>query len=267
MNISLLEIGAVFAFGLMIGSFLNVCIFRLPLEEQVVKGRSRCRACGREIAAYDNIPLLSYLLLGGQCRHCKAVISRIYPFVELLTGLLFAAVLVRFGWSWMALVYVVLGAALIMISVIDVNEMIIPDQVTLPGIPIGLAASLLLPELHGEFSAWTGVGHGVTGALLGAGFLWGIGVIGKWMFKKDAMGFGDVKLMAMVGAVIGPWKVLLVNLVLAPVLGALVGLVLKMRTGREVIPFGPFLAAGTLIAIFWGDSIIDWYRGLLLFGV
>ncbi len=263
MNISPLELAGVFIFGSLVGSFLNVCIWRIPAEEQVVKGRSHCRSCGKMIAWFDNIPLLSWAVLGGRCRNCKAAISWSYPFVELATGLLFAGVVARFGWSWEALVYAALAAALVMVSMIDLAEMILPDEVTLPGLGIGLLLSFLLPQLHGELMPWKGLLAGLIGAVAGGGFLWAIGVIGTWLFKKEAMGFGDVKLMAMVGAIIGLWKVLLVNMVLAPVLGALVGVALKLRTGREIIPFGPFLAIGTLVALFWGDPIIAWYRSLL----
>ncbi len=266
MSISLLELAGVFIFGSMVGSFLNVCIWRIPAEEQVVKGRSHCRACGKQIAAYDNIPLVSWALLGGKCRHCKAKISWSYPFVELATGVLFAGVLARFGWTGPALVYAALGAALILVSMIDLREMILPDEITLPGIAVGLVASFFVPELQGAFTGWTGLLRGAAAAAAGGGLLWGIGIAGGWLFKKEAMGFGDVKLMAMVGSVIGLWKVLLVNLILAPVLGAGIGLILKARTGKEIIPFGPFLAVGTLAAIFWGDPIIAWYRNLLIGG-
>ena len=151
------------------------------------------------------------------------------------------------------------GAALIALSVIDWREMILPDEITLPGISLGVILSFYLPELHGELARWGGLWAAVVGALAGAGTLWVVGEAGKWMFRREAMGLGDVKLMAMVGAFIGLWMVLLVNLVLAPVAGAIVGLVLKYRYGRDLIPFGPFLALGTLAAIFWGDAIWDWY--------
>ena len=264
MDISPLVVSAVFVFGLMVGSFLNVCIWRIPADEQVVKGRSHCRSCGKGIAWYDNIPLVSFAWLGGKCRHCKAKISWSYPFVELATGVLFSGTLARFGCSRLALVYGILGAALIVLSMIDLKEMILPDEITLPGLSLGVILSFYVPELHQAATRWGGLWAGVVGALVGSGLLWGIGVIGTWLFKREAMGFGDVKLMAMVGAVIGVWKVFLVNLLLAPILGSVVGLVLKFRTGRSLIPFGPFLALGTIGAIFWGDGIIGWYRNLLL---
>ncbi len=258
----------------MVGSFLNVCIWRLPAGEQVVKGRSICRACRQEICWYDNIPLISWALLGGKCRRCKTRISWSYPAVELATGALFAGIAARFGWTPPALVYAVFGAALILVSVIDLREMILPDEVTLPGLGLGLIASFLMPGLHGVSTRWGGLWASVAGALAGAGVLYGIGSAGTLLFRRklkaigeeEAMGFGDVKLMGMVGSVIGLWKVLLVGLVLAPVMGAVVGLAWKVRSGKEIIPFGPFLAAGALIAVFCGDSLIHWYRGLLAGG-
>ena len=273
MNISPAGVSAVFVFGLMVGSFLNVCIWRIPAEEQIVKGRSHCRKCGKQITAYDNIPLLSFVLLRGKCRQCKARISWSYPSVELATGLLFAGVVVRFGWTGPALIYAAFAAALILLSVIDLREMILPDEITLPGISWGLIASFFVPELHRAATRWGGLWAGVIGALAGSGVIYLIGVAGTKLFRRklkaigeeEAMGFGDVKLMAMVGAVIGLQKVLLVDLLLAPVMGAVAGLALKMRTGKEIIPFGPFLALGALIVIFWGDPIIAWYR-VLLFG-
>jgi len=272
MSISPLELSAVFLFGLMVGSFLNVCIWRIPAEEQVVKGRSHCRSCGKQIAAYDNIPLVSWVLLGGKCRRCKAPISWSYPAVELATGLLFAAVLARFGWTNVGFVYAVFGAALIVLSVIDLREMILPDEITLPGISLGVIVSFFVPELHGAAARWGGLWAGVIGALAGSGVIYGIGWVGTKLFRRklkaigeeEAMGFGDVKLMAMVGSVIGLWKVLLVSLILAPMSGAVIGLAIKARTKQEIIPFGPFLVAGTLVAVFSGDSIIHWYRGLLM---
>ena len=254
---------AAFGFGLMVGSFLNVLIWRLPAEEQVVKGRSHCRSCGKMIAWYDNIPLASFVALKGRCRSCGKKISWSYPLVELAAGLLFAGTALRFGQSPLVWAYGTLGAALIALSVIDWREMILPDELTLPGIALGLGLSFVLPELHGETSRWAGLRSGFLGAIAGAGTLWVVGKVGKWMFRRDAMGEGDVRLMAAVGAFIGLWKVLLVNLILAPVAGAVVGLVLKYRYGRDLIPFGPFLALGTFAAIFWGDAILRWYTGLL----
>lgn len=255
----------VFLFGLMVGSFLNVCIWRIPAEEQIVKGRSHCRMCGGQIFWYDNIPLVSYLLLRGRCRSCRAAISRSYPLVELLTGLFFAAVLARFGWTWLAAATAMLSAMLILLAFIDWREMILPDEITLPGVSLGAVLSFFLPELHQAPNSWAGIWAAVVGALAGAGVVWIIGVLGTRLFKREAMGFGDVKLMAMVGTFIGWQKVLLVNFILGPVLGATVGIVLRVRYGRDVIPYGPFLGLGTLIAVFFGSDLIHWYAGLLGF--
>ncbi len=264
-------VSAAFLFGLMVGSFLNVCIWRIPAGEQIVKGRSRCRSCQQKISWYDNIPLLSFALLKGKCRRCEEPISWSYPAVELATGLLFAAVLVRFGWTSLALVYAVLGAALITLSVIDLREMILPDEITLPGLSLGVIVSFFVPELHGALTRWEGLWASVIGAVVGAGAMYLVGAAGTKLFKRkleaigeeEAMGFGDVKLMAMAGSILGIWKVLLVSLGLGPLFGAVIGLAIKARTKKDIIPFGPFLAAGTLIAIFFGDSMIHWYRRLL----
>ncbi len=255
-------VSPLFLLGLVVGSFLNVCIWRLPAGEQVVRGRSHCRDCGHPIPWRDNIPLISFLALRGRCRFCKARISWGYPVVELATGLLFVALFLRFGFAAKTLVYAVLGAALILVSATDLREQIIPDQVTVPGLPVGIAASLLLPELHGTSSRPVALALSLAGVAAGGGLLWAIGTVGSWIFKREAMGGGDVKLMAMVGALLGFPKTILVNLFLAPLLGSAVGLVLKLRFKKEVIPYGPFLSVATLAALFWGDGIIHWYWNL-----
>ena len=262
---TVLAVSVVFVFGLMVGSFLNVCIWRLPQGEQIVKGRSHCRHCKKEIFWYDNIPLVSFILLKGRCRFCRERIEWNYPLVELLTGLFFAAALARFGWTALAAVYAGLAAVLILLAFIDWREMILPDEITLPGVSLGAVLSFFLPQLHQAPNNWAGIWAAVVGALAGAGVVWGIGAVGSWFFKREAMGFGDVKLMAMVGTFIGWQKVLLVNFILGPVLGATVGMVLKVRYGRDVIPYGPFLGLGTMIAVFFGADWIRWYLGLLGF--
>ncbi len=268
MNTSPLVGSAVFLFGLIMGSFLNVCIWRLPEEEEVVKERSHCRNCHRVIAWYDNIPLLSFVWLKGRCRFCHSKISWTYPLVELMTGLLFLGVWFRFGTTAMAAIYGVLGTSLILISGVDARSMWIPDQVTLPGLQLGVILSFFFPVLHGTSSRWGGLWQGVLGALAGTGVIFGMGALGKLLFRRklkaigeeEAVGGGDLKLMAMVGSFIGWAKVLLVCLLLAPLLGSMVGLVAKYRDGRDLIPYGPFLALGTILAIFWGNQMIQWYR-------
>ncbi len=257
-----------FVFGLMVGSFLNVCIWRLPAGEQVFKGRSHCRGCGQVIPWYDNIPLVSFLLLKARCRFCQVSISPIYPVVELITALLFLSVWHRFGVTAMGAIYAALGAGLIVVSVVDLREMIIPDEITQPGLGIGVLLSFLFPALHGVNGRWEGFLASLLGALVGGGFVYAIGWVGKQVFRRklkaigeeEAMGFGDVKLMAFVGSLIGWKETLLVNLFLAPFLGSIIGLVARYRYGKDLIPYGPFLALGTLAVIVWGDGIIGWYR-------
>lgn len=253
----------IFILGLTVGSFLNVCIWRLPREEQVVKGRSRCPKCSRVIRWHENIPLLSFMLLRGKCRGCKASISWTYPLVELTNGLLYGVLFWHFGLTWVSAVYMALASSLIVLSVIDWREMILPDEMTLPGIIAGLALSGLFPELHGGVTLSQGLVWAVYGLLAGGGTLWLAGIVGTWIFKKEAMGGGDIKLMAMVGAFIGPWNALLVNFFLAPVMGAVFGISARIRHKQELIPYGPFLALGTGIAIIWGDRIVAWYLGCI----
>jgi len=291
---------SVFLFGLMVGSFLNVLIWRLPGEEQVIRGRSHCRSCGHVIPWYDNVPVLSFLLLKGRCRFCQAKISWIYPLVELVTGLLFVGIAARFGWTALTAVYAAVAASLVVVTVVDAREMIIPDAVTIPGLQLGVVLSFFLPALHQSDRQilsylfgwqidprWESLIAAVLGALVGAGLLIIVGTIGSWVFKREAMGQGDVKLMAFVGSVIGAPKVLLVNFILAPLMGSVAGLVVIFRrkpkpllnpegpslnpegpgsppvTSSTVIPYGPFLALGTLIALLWGDEMIHWYLRLI----
>ncbi|PIQ82316.1 MAG: prepilin peptidase [Candidatus Omnitrophica bacterium CG11_big_fil_rev_8_21_14_0_20_64_10] len=254
---------AVFVVGLCVGSFLNVCIWRLPAGEQIIRGRSRCRACRKTITWRDNIPLVSFLWLRGRCRFCSAPIAWSYPAVELLTGFFFWEVFSVFGFSQVAGVYLLLGCALIVLSVIDWRTMTLPDRITLPGIGLGLAASVMVPALHGAVKPGQGLVWGLAGLAAGGGTLWVIAWIGEKLFRREAMGGGDIKLMAMVGAVVGPVNALLINFLLAPFFGAIVGLFVKLRFKRDLIPYGPFLALGTAAALFWGGPLITWYRNLL----
>ncbi len=255
----------------MVGSFLNVCVWRLPAGEQVVRGRSHCRACGKIIFWHDNIPVLSFLRLKGKCRFCGARISRFYPAVEAATGLWFLAVWLRWGLSPLTPIYAGLGAALILISAIDIREMVIPFEVTKPGLIAGLVLSALAPALHGTESRWIGFQRGLLGAAAGAAFVYGMASVGKRLFRKklesigeeEAVGGGDLWLMGMVGAFLGWGKVLLVLLFLGPMLGSVIGLWLKFRRGRDLIPYGPFLSVGSLAALFWGEAVINWYWNLL----
>ncbi len=266
----------IFLFGLSIGSFLNVCIYRLPRGRSVVRPRSFCPACGEPIAWYDNIPLLSYLLLRRRCRGCGAPISPRYPLVELTTGIIFAAVFfyvidqrlpiltIPFYWYFVS--------SLIALTMIDWEHQIIPDIISYPLLGAGLILSALRPEFcgksflaghilpHSSLPARSLLGSGL-GILAGGGSLWLIGILGKIAFRKEALGRGDVKLMAAVGAWLGAGLTLL-SIFLGAFLGAVVGLTLIARGRAELgskIPFGPYLAAGTLLSLFFGMDLLRWY--------
>ena len=246
-----------FLFGLAVGSFCNVCIHRLPQEESVVAPRSRCPACRTPIRPLDNVPLLSYFWLRGRCRACGAVISWRYPLVEVLTGGLFSAALLAFGLTPRGLVAAILLAALVVVTFIDLEHLVIPDEITLAGLPVGLMASALtgrppFPEA-------------LLAALGGAGALYLLAVYGELFFKREVLGGGDVKLAAMLGAFLGGHHLLLAFF-LACLAGGLVGGLL-LATGRAergaLLPFGPFLAFGAAAALFYGDALWAWYWGWL----
>jgi len=249
----------IFAFiaGTVIGSFLNVCVHRLPREESIIRPRSRCPACQAQIRAIDNIPLISFLLLGARCRDCGNPIAWRYPLVEALTGTLFAMTVVRFGVTPRAALLLAFLSGLVVVSFIDLDHQIIPNVVTLPGIPLGLLAGLLLgePPLLDR----------VMGTLLGAGFLYLVLFYGGALFGPEAMGEGDLNLIALVGAFLG-WKAVALTIFLGCLFGSAVGLALiaSRRLGRrQHIPFGPFLSLGAVVALFWGDRLIAWYLRLM----
>ncbi len=244
-------------FGLVVGSFLNVCIYRLPRGQSVVTPRSRCPACGAPIRALDNVPVLGYLFLGGRCRGCRTRIPLRYPAVEGLTAALFGAALATFGLTPRGGLATAFLCGLVVVTFVDLEHQIIPHAVTLPGIPLGLLGTLAgggptLPEA-------------LIGCLAGAGFVYLIALYCEVILDKEAMGMGDVNLVAMMGAFLG-WRPLLVAFLIATVTGSFVslGLIgLGRRSRREPIPFGPFLALGGIVALFAGDALIQWYLSLL----
>jgi len=276
-----------FAVGAVVGSFLNVCIYRLPREMSVVAPPSHCPMCGQGLAWYDNVPLAGFLLLGGKCRHCGAVISGRYALVELLTGLLFLVTvyyfigLGRFSAPEAGVVLVVVSA-LVAGSFIDIERQIIPDEITLPGLAVGCLAGLLFPRIHDTADPLLGSLAGAVpshvygliasaaGAAVGGGFIYLTGVLGKMIFRKEAMGLGDVKLMAMAGAFIG-WQKALMSIILGCCFGALVGvaIILAARRKGSRIPFGPYLSLGIISVIFFQPhimSIVRWWQGLIAAG-
>lgn len=246
-----------FVLGAIIGSFLNVCIYRIPAGESIVHPPSRCPACGSGIRWYQNIPILSYLLLRGRCAVCGVRISPRYPLVEALTGLLFVLVLYRFGFQWATPVYWLFAAALIVITFIDLDHQIIPDVISLPGIVVGFLCSFAVP--------WASWADSLLGILAGGGSLYLVAVGYELLTKKEGMGGGDIKLLAMIGAFLG-WQAILPIIFLSSFMGTLVGIpvmLIKKADSKLAIPFGPFLAAAALFYLFWGPPIIRWYLGLL----
>lgn len=241
-------------FGLMVGSFLNVCIHRLPRGESLVWPGSRCPGCGAPIRWFDNLPILSYVWLAGRCRACGARIALRYPLVELATMGLFLAHYAVLGWQPLLAVRLVLSAALIVLFVIDLEHRILPNRVTLPGIVVGLLAS---------FAADPGWRASVAGIVLGGGILWAIGEGYYRLRGEEGLGMGDVKMLAMIGAFLG-WQQVLVTLVLSSLVGSLVGLAL-IAAGRGTmkcaLPYGTFLAMGAAVASLTGDALVGWYVG------
>ena len=248
---------SIFVFGLCIGSFLNVCIYRLPVSKSIVHPRSMCSNCGTLIAAYDNIPVLSYLWLKGRCRHCQIKISLRYPMVELLGGLFALGTYLKFGLTLEALIYYLFCAALLIVTFIDIDHRIIPNVITLPGIPICFAASFALPTITYK--------EALLGILIGGGSLFLVAWIYSLITKKEGMGGGDIKLLAMMGAIVG-WQGVLFTIFVASLVGTLAGLaaMLQSRKGMKLaVPFGPFLSIGSITYAFFGTPLIDWYFNLL----
>ena len=236
--------------GLAVGSFLNVCITRLPAHLNIWRPGSACPTCEAPIQWYDNIPVLSFLALRGRCRACGAEISWQYPVVEIVTAILFALAYIRFGLSDDLVVASVLSAALIVITGIDVKHQIIPDMVTLPGIPLGFLANLLTARVTWHDS--------LLGIVIGGGTF--LVII---FASKGGMGGGDMKLGAMLGAFLG-WQVTLMSLLIAVLVGVTVAVTLlatKARGRKDPVPFGPFLAVGGLAGLFWGERLLEWYLG------
>ena len=243
----------VFLLGICIGSFLNVCIYRIPRNQSIVFPGSRCPLCETRLKAFDLIPLLSFLLLKGKCRHCGSPVSKRYFFVELLTGLVFISVYIRYGLTWQTPIFWILTSILIAASFIDYEFHIIPNGLVLTGFITALSANFAGYNI--SFL------NGVYGLAVGGGFLGVVALASILLLKKEGMGGGDIKLMAMVGLFIG-WQATALALMLSVLSAALVSLVLmslKLLKRGDHIPFGPFLAIGSLLAILYGNEIINWY--------
>lgn len=253
MQLSLLLALYALLLGLITGSYLNVVIHRLPRGVSTVLPVSSCPSCGTRIRPWDNIPLVSFLVLRGRCRQCRAAIGWRYPMVEAATGALFLACYLRFGPSWSALAAALFGCSMIALALIDLEHFILPDRITLPGIALGLLAQPLVE--------WAGLRSALIGAAAGAGIILAMNAIWQALRGVQGFGLGDVKMLAMIGAFLGLAGVV-VTLFLAALLGSITGLALMAR-GRihlqSRLPFGFFLAIGALAALFYGRGVVDWY--------
>jgi leader peptidase (prepilin peptidase)/N-methyltransferase len=240
--------------GVCVGSFLNVCIYRLPRGQSLASPPSRCPHCERPLRWYHNIPIVSWVALRGRCAHCQAPISIQYPVIELVTALVWLLIVWMTPVGWLLASRLVLATALIVLFMIDLEHQLLPNVITLPGIVVGLAFSVVAPP---------GPADALLGALLGGGVLYAIAAAYYLLRKEEGMGMGDVKMLAMVGAFLG-WRAVLLTLVLSSFAGAVIGgVMMGLRKGslRYALPFGTFLAVGALIAMLFGEQFIAWYLG------
>lgn len=251
--------------GLIVGSYLNVVIYRLPRGISTVMPRSRCPECGAAIRAVDNVPVVSYLLLGGRCRDCRARISWRYPLLEAATSALFLASFLRFGISFEAPAAALLCALLLTLAMIDFDHMILPDRLTFPAIALGILLQPFLPWARLWDGPWGAMAGAVLGALVGSGILLAVWAAWYLIRREEGMGLGDAKMLAAIGAFLG-WKGVLVSLFFAALAGSVVGLGLMAWSGsggKTRLPFGTFLALGGLIALFAGETLVQAYARLL----
>ena len=258
----------VFIFGSVVGSFLNVCIHRMPLEESIVRPRSHCPKCKKLIAWHDNIPLLSYILLKAKCRHCKAPIHFRYFLVELLTALMFLLFYQRFGLSFNFFFYAIFVSGLIVATFVDIGHRIIPDEISVGGMFAGLILSAARGVSLNPFSwHWRPLLNSLLGILAGGGIIYLTGKIFDIVYFKllkkppiqgetESMGGGDIKLMAMIGAFLG-WQRALLTFFLAPFFGVIIGIINLVTKKDHTIPYGPFLALAAILSLFWADKIVS----------
>ncbi len=255
----------IFILGLSFGSFLNVCIYRIPKNKSVSWPPSACPKCTIRIKWYDNLPILSWFLLRGKCRHCNLPISIVYPIVELLTALLLLLLWLIYGLTWFTIIYQLAALGLLLVTVIDIKHMILPDRITIGGIILFPLISTLFPPLHGVETWQSGLIASLSGLAIGFGTLWIIRELGTAVLKKEAMGFGDVKFMGAIGALLG-WQAVLYTLFFSALIGSVVGtsLIISHRNGiKTQIPYGPHLAFAALSWILGGDRLWDAYLTLL----
>ncbi len=252
----------IFVLGAIAGSFLNVCIYRMAKGDSVIWPRSHCPHCRKDIPWYDNIPIISFIVLKGRCRSCNGKIRFRYILVEILTASMALLLFSTCGLGPKFYAYSVFVCALIVATFIDFEIQEIPDEISLGGLAAGLILAFIFPSLMNSHSHTRALIGSLIGAFAGGASIYIMGVIGTIIFKKDAMGGGDVKLMAMIGAFLG-LKMAAVAFFIAPVFGALAGMALKMRDGREIIAYGPYLSLGAIVALLYGDKIL----GLFFYGL
>jgi leader peptidase (prepilin peptidase)/N-methyltransferase len=268
-----------FVFGLIIGSFLNVCIVRIPERKSIVMPASACPKCGAAIRPYDNVPVLSWVLLGGRCRACKTKISRMYPLVELLTAVLFLGCYCAFGMTVEALKWATFSALMIVLVFTDLRERILPDVVNYTGFALGLALSLATKPLDGT-ARWianrafefpppapvVSLVDALLGAAIGSGLLWLVSEAYFRLRGREGMGMGDVKMMLLVGAFLGVKRTLL-TIFAGSLLGSVLGVAFMLARRKESnyeLPFGTFLGTAALLVVFFGTPLVSWYQSLLL---
>ena len=235
----------IFLFGAAVGSFSNVCIYRLPKKLSIISPSSQCPSCSKGISPFDNIPIISFLMLRGRCRYCQSPISWRYPIIETITGLIFLSLYLNFRISPQFFIYALLIISLIIIAFIDLEHKIIPDVITFPGIIIGLAISIAMPHIT--------LLNSFKGFVLGGGLFYAIAII-----SRGGMGGGDIKLIAMVGSFLG-WKNVLLTIFLGSFFGSIAGIaliILKKKNRKDMVPFGPFLSLGAIVSIFFGRELI-----------
>ena len=251
----------VFLAGLCIGSFLNVCIWRIPRDESIAWPGSHCPACNHPLGVLDNIPLLSWLFLRGRCRYCKAPITPRYFLVELLTGLLFFLLWWTRGITWTTPVYILYACALVTGAFIDIEHLILPDRITLGGMVVGLLLSPLWPPLQGETQRLPAFCSSLVGLALGYGLLWLVAVLGRAALKREAMGMGDWKLLGAIGACLG-WKAVLFTILVSSLTGTLTGflfILLGRKEWQSRIPYGPHLSLAAILWLLAGPELLDLY--------
>jgi leader peptidase (prepilin peptidase) / N-methyltransferase len=251
------------AFGLIIGSFLNVCIHRLPAGGSIIVPGSHCPLCGHGIPWHDNIPVLSFILLFGKCRFCKKRISLRYIIVEMLTGFMFVLIVQHIGPKPEAFVYMILSCALIIASFIDLQYQIIPDEITYTGMGAGVLLSIALPLTHSTSNRLYALGDSLAGLFLGGLLIYAMAFIGEIAFRKklkeigedSAVGGGDIKYLAMIGSFLG-WKGVVIVFFMSPFFGSIIGIIEKLRRKADIIPYGPYLSISAFITALWGNEII-----------